>query len=239
MAFPVFIGAPIFGGESYNEKVLATAAANLIAFWPLNDLSGSVADNLEGTAARDGAYTGVTLGQTGIGDGDTCPLFDGINDKVNVYSASLATAWSGIEGTFTCWLNPSTVAGGGNDAALHFEKDGNNYARIHRAEAGLVFELFSGADQAYISAGSVLSADTWYHVAMSWSESGNAVKAFIGGAQTGSTQAYPNTWSGTLGSTTTTIGAYGSSLYWAGRLAKAAVWTTPLTAAQISALASL
>ena len=59
------------GGATYYKKVLATEPANLLAYWPLNEGSGSVADNLEGTAARDGAYTGVTLGQAGIGDGWT------------------------------------------------------------------------------------------------------------------------------------------------------------------------
>ena len=43
----------------------------------------------------DGAYTGVTLGQDGIGDGNTCPLFDGANDFLDFYSAGFSSAFNG------------------------------------------------------------------------------------------------------------------------------------------------
>ena len=54
-------------------------------------------DNAEGTAARNGVYTGVTLGQSVAPF--TAPLFDGVNDFNNIYSASLATAFDATAGT--------------------------------------------------------------------------------------------------------------------------------------------
>ena len=78
---------------TYIQKVLGIEPGNLIAYWPMSEPSGGIAINAEGTAARNGAYTGVTLAQPGIGDGNTCPLFDGANDFNNVYSASLDAAF--------------------------------------------------------------------------------------------------------------------------------------------------
>jgi hypothetical protein len=46
---------------------------------------------------RNGAYTGVTLGATGIGDGRTSATFDGATSYNNIYSAALNTAWNGAE----------------------------------------------------------------------------------------------------------------------------------------------
>ncbi|MFV1969356.1 MAG: hypothetical protein ACC628_28375, partial [Pirellulaceae bacterium] len=58
------------------------------------EASGSISDDLS-PQGNDGAYTGVTLGQPGIGDGRTCPLFDGANDYNNIYSAALNTDFDG------------------------------------------------------------------------------------------------------------------------------------------------
>ncbi len=51
--------------RQYFRKVLSHRP---IAYWPLWEASGSVAFDLAGNALH-GAYTGVTLGQVGVGDG--------------------------------------------------------------------------------------------------------------------------------------------------------------------------
>ena len=106
--------APLFANkaaeEAYYEKVLGIQSANMLAYWPVWEASGAVADNIEGTAARDGAYTGVDLGQPGIGDGNTCPWWDGANDYCNIYSTSLRDAFNGAEGTIACWAKVNSAA---------------------------------------------------------------------------------------------------------------------------------
>src|SRR3990170_3594314 len=106
--------APLFANkaaeEAYYEKVLGIQSANLLAYWPVWEASGAVADNMEGTAARDGAYTGVDLGQPGIGDGNTCPWWDGANDYCNIYSTSLRDAFNGAEGTIAVWAKVNSAA---------------------------------------------------------------------------------------------------------------------------------
>jgi hypothetical protein len=78
--------------ETYAEKVKRIFGDDLLLYYVMGEGSGLVADNFEGTAARDGEYVGVTLGQPGIGDGNTCPLFDGANDYLNGLTDSIATA---------------------------------------------------------------------------------------------------------------------------------------------------
>jgi len=51
------------GPNGYINKVLSIQPNNLLAYWPLNETSGTNADNAEGTATRDGTYTGVDLNQ--------------------------------------------------------------------------------------------------------------------------------------------------------------------------------
>ncbi|GAI14148.1 unnamed protein product, partial [marine sediment metagenome] len=86
-----FIGAG--GVLAYDDKVLGM---DPIAYWPLSETSGLVANCLV-NPAQNGVYTGVTLGQPGIGDGNTAPYFDGTNDYVDVLTAAFIAAYNGSE----------------------------------------------------------------------------------------------------------------------------------------------
>ena len=129
---------------SYSAKVLGIQPSNLIAYWRLNESSGAVADNYEGTAARDGAYVGVTLGQTGIGDGLTCPLFDGANDYVDIYSASLGAVFDKDAGTFAGWYkvaNAGVLTDGSWHYAAQLWADNSNYVALLKTSTNNVFSL--------------------------------------------------------------------------------------------------
>src|SRR3972149_4677456 len=96
---------------TYAEKVLATEPSNLLAYFICGEASGTVMQEEKNN--YDGAYTGVTLGQTGIGDGNTCPLFDGANDYGNLYTAGLAGGVSGAAGGTGLGGEMNTAGGGG------------------------------------------------------------------------------------------------------------------------------
>ena len=94
----------------YYQKVLSY---DPIAYWMMDEKQGAVSYDMvtaRNTGARNGAYTGVTLGQPGIGDGNTSPLFDGANDFTNIYSASFNAAFNGAEGTLGIWMRVFNVA---------------------------------------------------------------------------------------------------------------------------------
>ena len=104
---------------SYVNKVLGIDAANNIAYWPVNETSGVVADNAEGTAARDGAITGVTLNSITGPAGGPAGRWDGANDYIDIESASLSTAFNGNAGTVALWLRAFN-AGVWTDAASRY-----------------------------------------------------------------------------------------------------------------------
>jgi hypothetical protein len=233
----------VFGGE-YADKVLSTATANLIAYWPLWEASGSTADNYEGTAARDGSYTGVTLGQAGIGDGRTCPLFDGTNDYVDIYTTSFRDAFDGGEFTASLWArvyDSGVWTDGDSRWTFRLEVDSSNMIHIrqvdnnqldYRYEAGNTRETIAKAD---------ITTTGWMHLALTASATADEVKAYYGGSQEGSTQTGLGTWAGNLDANKTVIGAVNDTpaSAWHGYLAHIAIWATPLTAAEISNLSTV
>src|SRR5690606_8143655 len=121
---------------TYADKVLSIEPDNLVAYWQLNELEGSVAlDSSENE--RHGVYTGVAL-DSADGAGVTmgrAGLWD-TTDFCNIYSASLASAFNPSEGTAAIWFKVS-AAGVWTDATFrrlfHLRVDVGNVVRIERA----------------------------------------------------------------------------------------------------------
>ena len=242
----MFRRIPFIGGGGYSGKVLGTAAANLIGYWPMWETSGAVADNLEGTAARDGAYTGVTLGSSTGPDGRPVGLWDGANDFCDIYTASLNTAFNTASGTVAIWFKVS-AAGVWTDAALRYfiniRADADN--RIYIIKSGTdnlaTFVYEAGNTPEVITSASFAGSTAWHHMALTWNKAGDAVKAYIDGVQSGGTETGLGIWAGALNVGYCNIGSYRNIAQdvFDGYLAHAAIWNTPLTPTQILALATV
>jgi hypothetical protein len=238
---PFFSGGPEIFGEEYNTKVLTVDRANLIGYWPMWEPSGGDAFDLS-PEGNDGAYTGVTLGQAGIGDGRTCPLFDGANDYNDIYSAALNTDFDGAEGTLLVWakVTAGVWTDNTNRKLVHVGADiSENYVTLWKVgdnNLAFTYEAGNTLSQVYPLA---ITPSGWFVLAITWSKSGDKVIAYHNGAQTGSTLTSLGTWSGALDSTLCVVGAQSITPThpWSGTLAHAALWTTPLTAPQIASLA--
>ena len=232
-------------GGPYSQRVLRTATANLIAYWPLNETSGTNADNAEGTAARDGTYNSDVSSwpvATGIGDGNTAPTFDGTNDHVDVYSASLNTAFDNDEGTLACWVKvPDWTATG--YIALLSNAGFTEYVALVQDAADNQINWQYRIDGVTENVSKTSVTETgWFHMAVTWSVVGGSMIAYYDGSAEGAPQALASTWQATdLGSTRTVIGARLTSNVsnFTGNVAHVAVWDTPLSAYEISLLASV
>lgn len=230
-------------GLSYTRKVLGIESANLIAYWPLGEASGTNADNAEGTAARDGTYDGVTLGQTGIGDGNTAPLFDGTNDFVNIFSASLETALNGDEGTISLWckfLNAGVLTDGAARRIFNINAGADDNLSIYKntTDNQLIY-VFEGGGTLQGQTIAVTSID-WFHVAMSWSIANGEVKQYLNG-NLENTDGSASAWTGTFNANYVVIGAddVTPAQDWSGWLAHCAIWTKPLSDANVLTLATV
>ena len=241
MSLPLTGAGPSAAGGGYTSKVLGIETANLIAYWPLSEAAGAVADNAEGTAARDGAYDGPTLGQPGIGDGATCPSFDGINDNVAIYSASLATAFDGDKGTYSVWFKAAAIPTTGYICG--FFVDGNNYFQVYRFNADTYRFKCNTAASFIGPAYAGFTDGTWWNVVFTWLYDGSAntdYEIFRNGSSIDATQKSVGQLTGSIGNDSRigTENAGGGNPY-AGWIAHCAVWDKVLSDAQILALATV
>jgi hypothetical protein len=194
--------------------------------------------------AQNGVYTGVTLGEEGIGDGRTCPLFDGVNDYVNIFTTTFRDAFDEDEGSMMVWAKVADAGvwtDGVSRRALTVGVDGNNRVLLQKSVVANAFEyLYTAGGVSKLRASTISSVD-WNVFAITWSKSADEVRAYLAGTQQGTTLNGLGVWVGNLSANTTVIGA-GSTVPAAvfhGYLAHVAIWDRPLTLTEIEDLAVL
>lgn len=249
MTLPVIFGRAALDAMGdpfvYADKVVSTVGANLLAYWLMNEASGGTADNYEGTAARDGTYVGTpTLGQPGIGDGLTCVKLNGSTQYIDVFSASLAAAFNGAEGTFFVWCKVDG-AGVWTDGearnAMTFGVNGNNYGYMRKSSTNNLIQWFHGAGGTNKFPSAALSETAWFTYAATWSELASEWKGYINGTEVGSTQTSIGTWVGSIVEDWTNVGALLETPTgpWDGWLAHAFFADTPMSSENLTALSAI
>lgn len=214
-----------------------------IGYWPLAESSGTTIVDESGNG-RNGVYGATTkaptLGATGIGDGRTAASFDG-GDYGDVLSAGLTAAFTGGELTVSAWLQMSGAGvwtdGTERRAVELLKTDGNNEIWMGRSTTNntLFFQVVAGGTTKNTSQNG-LSSTGWMHLALMFSKTADQMKAYINGAQIGTTQTGLGTWS--TGLTRAIIGGANTTPLFptSGNLAHVAIFPV-LTDAQIAALA--
>jgi hypothetical protein len=231
----------LLGSLEYYSRVLSISRANLLAYWPLWEPAGTVATDVSG-AGRHGAYTAVALGQPGIGDGRTAGQFGGAASYANVYSAGLAGAFNGAEGTLSVWARVANV-GVWTDGATRFIAN----LAAHITDNRVVFAKLNPNTMRfrYTAGGTAILYDTpyagtgWTHCAITWSKAANAVHCYINGIDLSGALPGLGVWAGALNATLTYVGATDSvpTNVWSGGLAHVALWKVALAAADVASLA--
>ena len=164
--------------RNYFRKVLQPNTtipydpSSLIGFWPQDEQSGGVSYDRSGEG-NVGAYTGVTLEEPGVpGIGMTCPLFDGVNDYNNIFSAGLAADFSGVAGTMLLpvkMYSATEWTDGNWHYFIHIYDDAQNYLRIvkHTTNNQLAWYYEAGNVQEIEFKGGVVTLD-WIWLGMTW-----------------------------------------------------------------------
>ena len=178
--------------RSYFRKLITPNAAigydpsTLIGLWPMDE-SGGVISYDHSPENNNGAYTGVTLGQPGIGDGRTSPFFDGANDYNDIYSVAFNADFNPAEGSLQIWRMPFNV-GVWTDAVIryfiHLWADANNEIRILKAGAAntVFMDYRAGGVLNTVALGA--EADTNYlSYGLTWSVGLNEIRGYKAGAQ--------------------------------------------------------
>jgi len=224
----------------YHQKVLAL---DQIAYWIQDEKVGTVSYDWvrrRQGSDQDGAYTGVTLGEPGIGDGRTSPFFDGVNDFNNIFGATLQGRFNGSEGTVMAWArvaNAGVWTDGTTRQTIILQVNGNNTIQMRRPAANnqLRFTYTAGG---VLLTNTVASTTTdWFSIAMSWSATADEVVMYFNGASF-STLNGLGVWAGLLNVNSVVIGAANlvPAQPWHGYIAHGAIWDQALTPLAIESL---
>lgn len=231
--FPVFSGGSKLA--AYKARTIATSP---IAYWMLNEASGTTIVDSSGNS-RNGTYSGVTLAQDVPPQGGLAPLWDGVNDYGNVYSASLASAVSFNEGCLLVWAKMAS-AGVWTDGSARYlatiYRNTNNFVYFEKRTTSNTLRALhrSGATTKLVD--TTISTTSWFSVMISWSFSGNMMRAYINGVQVGTNQTGLITQSGSgLDSNFNNLGGFSlGGFVHSGYLAHATLWNSPADAAKIA-----
>lgn len=229
---------------NYVNRILLTQPTYLLACWALSETSGIVAANSQGVAARNGTYVGgVTLNAATFIDGTPAPSFDGVDDYVNIFSSSLQSAFNPNELTLMAWMRVSSSGDwtpNDNRAVVSLTNNGPNNVRIQKIATNQLRAQYSAGGTNKLVAMTTTSTD-WLNVIITASKSADEVKVYLNGSQAGTTQTGLGTWSGTLNSATTIIGSLSTIVngLWHGFIKYVTLWSIPLSAAEVTALATV
>lgn len=215
----------------------------MIGYWMMDEPSGAVATDSSGNG-NDGAYTSVTLGQTGIGDGKTCPSFDGAASRNNIYSANLDSLFNGAEGSIALWakvFDANVWTDGLLRDVIRFSPNlATNFIIIRRTINNNELSWYYSSNSNTKQRVKAVSDTGWMHLGMTWSHSANEFKAYFNGVQEGATIGSLAVWSGALLAAQTNVGCgTASAQVWKGNVAHVVVYNTPLSGANMLDLATL
>ncbi len=188
-----------------KDLVRSVATSTLEFYFPLSELTGTVARDLSGRG-RNGVYSGPTLNSYTTPFACPAPLFDALTDYVDVYSAALAAAlatWS--EGTAIAFMHVSG-AGVWTDGVARsilqisdssqsnrinlWKYSVNNQVRVQRVVGGSSVQVIA----------TVTPTTDVIGIGLSWSVTNNRLRAWaayrgIAPAQIGTTQTGVTAWS--------------------------------------------
>lgn len=227
----------LWGNRRYSDKLLSIQRSSLIAYYMGAESSGTTIVDSSGNG-RNGVYTGVDLGQTGIGDGRTAPLWDGVNDYGNILSA-ISSAFNGDEGSLLFWIKmaSSGVWTDGTTRVLFALTTASNLIRLRKVTPGVIdSSRVAGGNTSTVSVSS-LSFTGWMPLLTTWSKSANEFKFYMNGVQQGTTQVVASSWSGSMTSAIIGANSTAPANVHSGYLAHLALWSTPLSAPEAARLA--
>ena len=228
--------------QGYADALRSIFGNSLIGLWPQDETAGTVAYDRSGRG-HNGAYTGVTLANGDSIRGTKAPLYDGTNDFNNIYSAALAAAFNGVEGTLLCWARVSAAGvwtDGGMRYIVNIQADVNNYIIVRKgAEVNNLAMLVKGGGQASDIATGTFSGTGWMCLALTWSVVGGALIGYLNGAVLHKDDSLTSVgnWAGVPAATLTCIGAQttGGAYPWSGLIGPVALLNYAATHAQIKA----
>lgn len=224
----------------YHQRLLAL---NPIACWLLDEREGTIAWD-RSRNGRHGAHANVTLWGAGVGDQRPACSYDGMLAYTDVYSAGLAGAFDGQEGSLLIWAqvpDDGAWTDGTEHRIITLTVDQANYLYLTKSAVNrqLVWEYSAGgvAQQVLRAANDSLA---FMSLGLTWSRSQDTVRAFYNGQQEGADQNGLGVWAGALLPVGCVIGADliapWTWVLWTGYLARAVLYDRAFSVAEMEQL---
>ena len=148
----------------------------MVGYWSFDEGSGSVA--FDGAGSNDGSVLGALWAVGRLGGALS---FDGVNDHVDMGDA--LDFPDPADFTLSAWIRPASLNAA--DQATFLSKwgvaSGDRAYRLEIETDGTVTALIAG--RSAVKGTQVLVPDSWYHVALSLSQSGNALRLYVNGIE--------------------------------------------------------
>jgi hypothetical protein len=217
-------------GIIQNEYVSRLLDTGPFAGWIMGEPFGSGDRSIDqiNSPAQDGTYQGVTLGEDGIGDGNTCIQLDGVLDYNNINSPTARAVFNGDEGSALIWGRTSAWEDGAERRLLVVSGPGAFV--ILRKNVALNSFSYLYDDAVSTKARTItLSTTDWFSALLTWSATANETIAYLNSVQQGAILACAG-W-GAIVPNTMLIGAgtTAPALVWDGLAAHCWLWNRPLT----------
>lgn len=226
----------VFGdaaSESVYSAVVMTDAP--VAFWKLNETSGTTATDSSGNG-HNGTYTGSpTLNQSGPFNGIKAVDFDGVDDFVSVGDDA---AFTTTNYTLELWANADTVSVDGNIPFAKRAAGTTGEWHIVYVNNGTAYgETLNTGGTDYLLAQGTCSAAAWHHIVYTLDGSSNIGSLYVDGALVATDTSTNGTRQGdTTASVTIGKQIHATSPNWFdGKICNVAYYSTVLSAARIYA----
>lgn len=222
-----------------NDNSLTISSSTTVGVGVSFTYTREISTDLSGRN-HTGLYRNVTLGQFGIGDGNTTAAYNGTTSFDNLYSAGLNTDFNNAEGTLLAWAQ-ITSAGVWTDATqrvvARFAADANNRVQFDRTSTNNQIRVTYAANSVVknITSTALNGSLDYFCLAITWSASADQAKGYLNGLQISATQTGLGTWAGALGSTSAIIGASVTtpSTLWSGVIGPVLLLNRAATAAEV------
>ena len=207
-------------GLAYQNKIKDLFRSSVIAYWILNESSGTYAYDTSGYNFH-GLYVGnVSLGQEGIEDNNTSVYFtNSLSCRLDLSNSGVHTLMNFSEGTLCFWSKPNNASqwtDGVGKYILYIQPSVTNNIFIIKMPASNTIRL--SMQEAGVSRGFVdkvvtpLPESGWIHIGVTWSAISGIATLYYNGSAVVSTLTWAGLWSSTSFPTTTfVLGQQGSS----------------------------
>lgn len=184
----------------YQNKLLTIGGAEMVCYYPLNELIGSLMIDLSGKMS-DGAYVSTSLNSEDAPSGTRAPFLDGIASVGNLVASDFNTLFNQEEFTISVWMRRPTspyIPGGLSLSLVKDNSSINNIELVHTFYSSanrLEWRLDMGGVPKLLSTANPTPLEDYKRITITMSKINNRIRYYLG--NTLITTETPGTFTGT------------------------------------------